>query len=325
MARVAITIDGVEKYATEVTATPTPDAPPLPQVSGGLFNPTTGVELQTALQLALDQGYVLMCDSRARPVISAPIMCKVNDRGTRRHGLQGNGMQLLGSLSSADQTLMTLELGSLQNRHLFMENIAFDDRNYQGKSKANGLLLKGRRATGENGLYSFILSKLLFEGAKDGLTIDGYVFEGIIDIPEGTNCDRIVVCRMDAGNILSNVIIRTPLMRASRIGIDCEYANSVMITGSGSMIDITERGIKATNGVKLIDGIDFENVGQGHAIEIAATDYPMRILNCTGSNTMNKMPHLIKYTGAVDRLMHANNRMNYAGQGVFTPDSTVQA
>lgn len=301
---------------------------PVPVATGGLFNPKSGSELQSAFQKALDEGYLLVCDPRARPEITAPINVKVRDRGTSRHGIVGFGMRLCGKLTQPGNALMTVELGNLQNRHLFIENLTFDDQSYMGNASADGLVVKARRNVGENGLYSFHMNKLLFEGAKDGLTVDGYVFEGIIDAPEATNCDRCLVLKMDAGNILSNVIVRTPIFRAARIGIDCEYANSVMVTGSGSFIDITERSIRATNGIKLVDGSDFENAGNGYAIEIQGTDWPMTLLNLTGSNTDPGrfgvgMPYLIKYTGDPQKLARANNKMNYQGLGTFTPDSTV--
>jgi hypothetical protein len=169
---------------------------------------------------------------------------------------------------------------------------------------------------------------------KDGLTIDGYVFEGLIESVEATNCDRCVVLTHDNGNILSNVMFTTPILRASRIGIACATlggsaaANSAMLIG-GSFIDITERSILAPNGFKYIGGgVDFENAGHGHAIDVAGTDWHMEIDSCSGSNTdPNRngtgMPNLIRYKGDPAKLSHFGNRMAYQGTGTFTSDSTV--
>lgn len=306
-----------------------------PVVTGGLFNPTTGAELQAAAQLAMDGPYLLMCDSRSRPVVSQQIVLKARDAGTTRHGILGNGMKLCGGFDTSGQTLMTVELAALQNRHFYLDNIGFDDRQWMRQAPCGGLTMRGRRSVGENGFYQFQLNHLVFETMKDGLTFDGYVFEGLVDAVEGTNCDRIAVLAHDNGNILSNIIFRTPFMRASRMGIDCitlggsAAANSVMLIG-GSFIDITERSISAPNGFKYIGGgIDFENAGHGWAIDVGSADWGMTIENCTGENTDpgrngTGMPCLIRYMGDPGKLKQVNNRMLYQGTSTFTPDSTVQ-
>lgn len=290
-------------------------------VSGGLFNPSTGAELQTAWQAALDGGYHLMCDPRARPIVTTPIMLKARDQGSQAHGIMANGMQLRSGMNGG--TMVTIELAALQCRHMDVIRLGLEG---YGPSdvKANGLLVKSRRAVGENGLYVPRIESLTVEGCQDGLIIDGYVFEGLIDAPRAANCDRSIVMRMDAGNILSNMLIRTPLLRACRVGIECEYANSVMITGSGSFIDISERAIVASNGCKLIEGCDFENAGSGFAIDIATSDFRMTMRDLTGSNTANNMPKLARYRGPPANFFRQNIGVIYQGDAdPFTADSTV--
>lgn len=292
-------------------------------VSGGLFNPASLAQFETVIQAALDGGYTVPCDGRGQVVFDRGLHFTVRDQGQQVHGAIGNGMKLVNNIAGAPTDMIQIELPAdqFQNRHL-----RFGGFGFQGYGPTNNNAHGLRFVCNGGGWYELVVEGNNFEGCADCLAIEGNIFEFIVAPQVYINSDRCFYGTNPGGQnvkVLSNALIDWATYKQCRIGIQLAVANSVICRG-GSFVDITERSLLASNGIKNFDNGHFENGGAGHAIEMDGQDWPGTLTNCTLSNTRGGNPYICKYLGPAGNLKAGFNRI-HVGTAVFTPDSTVPA
>lgn len=292
-------------------------------VSGGLFNPASLSEFETVVQAALDGGYTVPCDPRGQVTFDRGLHFTVGDRGQNRHGVIGNGMKLVNAIPGAPTYMIDVELpaSQYQNRHLHFGGFGF-----QGYGASNNNAHGLRYICNGTGWYELVIAGNNFEGCGDCLSIDGNIFEFIVDPQIYINSDRCFFGTNPGGQnvkVLSNCLLDWATYKQCRIGIELAVASSVLCRG-GSFVDITERSVKTSNGIKNFDNGHFENGGAGYAIDIPTQDWPGTLTNCTLSNTKGANPYICRYLGIPAKLSAGFNRI-HVGTSVFTPDSTVGA
>lgn len=308
-----ITVDAVP-WAPQSTTPPIPDPVPIPippVVTGGWYMPSSAADLQSKLQAALDNGKTLCTSPDMDLDVPAQISLTLRDVGGRTHGWNGFGGWLNWTANDAAQSIVKFTMAGPQNYGLMIEGIGMMGGLYTGAENKAGFEVFADVAVGA--LYQFRFNDLVTRYCNTGMWFEGQIFEGTIGDPMAQACGDGMVFRMTGNQVMSNITVRTPNIRAcSGWGIRLDGVKSVDVVAGGSFINDNAGGIWADQGIRTIDGPNFENCGVSAIRQDAAADGSSKVTNCSGSNTSGGMPFLIDYRGPAAGLDQSGNSM-YAG------------
>jgi hypothetical protein len=288
--------------------------PPVNAAVPQLLKPTSAAQLQAAWQAAIGGGYILQLDPTTQISDSTPISLTGVDFGQQPRGLNGNGACFV---YTGDGPAVTIKSGPANsNRGMVLTN--FHIVGDYNKTTSTGLYINCDAGAS---IYKFLGRDIYIDGFGVGMRTEANFFESLLDNLQIENCKGDCLQVADGpgqaiDGIISNVTVQTPnCSRSGGYGIHCSTAKSVDVRG-GSFINDVQGGILGEQGIRLIDGPNFENCGTAAITLLQAADAGVRVTNCSGSNTATyaggPMTKLIVYSGAAGGLSQDGNQM-YAG------------
>jgi hypothetical protein len=279
-----------------------------------LFLPTSAAQLQAAWQDAITNGYILQLDPKTKISDSQPISLTGVDFGQQPRGLNGNGACFV---YTGDGPAVTIKSGA-SNSNRGMVLTALHLVGDYSKTTSTGLYVNCDAGAS---IYKFLGRDIYIDGFGVGMRTEANFFESLLDNLQIENCKGDCVQVADGpgqaiDGIISNITIQTPnCSRSGGYGIHCSTAKSVDVRG-GSFINDVQGGILGEQGIRLIDGPNFENCGTAAITLLQAADAGVSVVNCSGSNTATyaggPMTKLIVYSGVAGGLNQSGNQM-YAG------------
>lgn len=312
-------IDGVTVYDSGAAA-----PVPVPPATGGgsMFKPTSQAQLVSAVQAALDGGYVLYLDPSTSLEINSTCVWTVKDVGGAPKGLCGNYAKFTSMINNGADVFQFVSASN--NRSLVVEKFSIYGGAYAGRSCGAGLKISAPKS---KAIYQATIRDIFTESCgKNGQHYEGDFFESVlINLQSGANNgDGVYIANGADGGIISNLMVVAPnLSRNNGYGLHLVHANSVDVT-LGSFILNALGGVLASNGIRLCHGLNFENSGL-IGIDIPTSDYTSTISACNAStegvtHAPGGVPmlYLYRYHGVPTNLQQNLNYITYYGTGTFT-------
>ena len=246
---------------------PTPPDPPQPPTGEGMDKPTNESQLRDALNTYKNENYVGMLDPTTQVEITTPIQIDCGGNAGYPWGVNGNYAKLLYKGQGGDVLLFNGIAGS-GNVGLTIKNLLIeggDSANMNGSGAMNCLRVSA--PLGDNGsIYRFHLENLFLLGAKQGLVIEGGVFEGEVRGAYIEKCTGDGFLMQHLPNIegaknpiVSNILI-WHLNSSRNYGAGLRTVYSVNLIG-GSFILNGGGGVVAPDGIRYAAACNGENTG----------------------------------------------------------------
>jgi hypothetical protein len=227
--------------------------------------PRNETEFRQALESAADERYVVMLDPRTQVEISQTITISQPGHDGTIWGVNGNHAKLAWAGGWGEDMLVFRGVKGVANRGLFIEKLGFFGNGWGGA--AAGSCLKLFAPEGDPGsIYKFTLRDIFTSYATHGVTLQGAVFEGLMENVHGENHrgDGIHMEHTftpgEHKGIVSNIMIIHP--NCSRnFGAGVRPVNSTNMI-LGSFILNAEGGVVAPEGLRCAALCNGENTGE---------------------------------------------------------------
>lgn len=285
-----------------------------------VYKPTNQADFVTYVQDQLDNRCVAMLDPETSINITTPVTFTLGDSGGHLMGLKANGAKFswAGGLSSVD--MITFE-ADVSCRNLIIEGLSLYGAGYEGTQCDNGLVFKAPK---DKAIYKAVIRDCVsaYFGAA-GIVCKGDFYESLIINAQCENNlgDGLIIANGGDGGIASNVMVVAPnLSRNLGYGLKLTSAHSVDVN-LGSFIVNKLGGIYASNGIRYVNGVNFENSGLTGII-VPTSDYITTVRDCHASSDGTTtapggtaMRYLIDYDGAAGKIQHSGLYVTYYGGG----------
>ena len=293
-------------------------------------------ELRALLQSYCDSNYVGMLDPRTDIEVSSCIELQASSGGGTPWGVNGNYAKI-NYTGSGDDCIRIIGVNGVNNRGLTVKNLSIeggDSANMSGGG-ANACL-RITAPLGDNGpIYKFYLENLFLSGAKNGLVIEGGVYEGECRTVHVENCteDGIVLQHLPNIEGAKNPIVSNVKfwhVNSSRnYGVGLRTVYSVYIFGASFVLN-GGGGIYAPDGLRGGFGINGENTGgqnqcvvdvpsngYGSVIEVgeASSDGQTHCRKWNGSAWESVGQPLLYFAAVADGVEVLNSHVSYYGGG----------
>lgn len=288
-------------------------------VSGGLPAPTTQEQFRALVQAAFDTNTVV-CLAPSTVTVSSTIDIAVPAPGGHRSGVIAPGTKINSMITNGSDVLRFTTTANARN--IVIEGLSIYGGVYDGRASGNGLSI---HCDIGKAMYNATLKDLVVSSCgKSGVYIAGDFFESLIDnlVSDNNNADGLSIADGADGGIISDVIVRSSsLSRNHGYGLRLDRANSVDVLAGGRFILNGAGGIFASNGIRTVESVNFENSGL-IGIDIPTSDYPSRITGCNASSDESThdpsgvaMKHTYRYGGSPANLLQSENYYTFYGKG----------
>src|SRR5262245_7402658 len=281
---------------------PDPGPDPLPPTEDGMDYPKNESELRHCLQSYADNMMVGMLDPRTRITISDTIEIAQRANDGSPWGVNANYAGLKWAGPAGKDMLRFVGVDYVSNRGLTIERLRLDGGDAYLNGSGAGCCLALRAPKGDAApLYKFTLRDVFTMCAKNGIVLEGGVYEGMMENVHAENCtgDGIFMTHTNVGTptqgVVSNVLIIHP--NCSRnLGAGILSVYSVYIIG-GSYILNGNGGIRAPDGLRGLLMNNGENTAgkEGAAFVVPSNGYGSVLNLCEGSS--DGQTHCRKWDG----------------------------
>lgn len=313
--RIELVAETTPAYTFEV------DTGEAPVATSATYMPASAADLQSKLQGALDNGKLLCTSSDMLLEVPDTIDLLMRNNGFGApQGWRGNGGVLRWTGNDPAKSVVRFKMGADQCYGIEVGDFMIDGG--QWNLSASPVVWAGRQCkaglefsidASVGAVYQFKVNNYVGRNFLTyALWIEGEIYEGVIDSPWVHASNNGLMIKMGGAvpGVISNITVRTPNLRGNGgWGMVLDGAKSVDVVAGGSFINNTLGGIWANQGIRLVDGPNFENCGPAGIRSDAAADGLTRVVNCCGSNTIGNMPNLIDYRGPAGGLYQAGNFM----------------
>jgi len=286
-------------------APPEPEPGPEPPPNGGstMDKPTNTDELRACLQHYADNSMVGMLDPATRVEVTSTIEIAQRSAAGTPWGVNGNFAKLYWRGPAGHDVLRYVGVDGQSNRGLTIERLMIDGNDPWFNQTGAAACLNLSAPLGDNGpLYKFTIRDVFTACAKNGIVLEGGVYEGMLENVHAENCseDGIFMRHMNLGQpgqgVVSNILLIHPnSSRNFGAGILAVY--SVYVIG-GSFILNGNGAIRAPDGLRGALMCNGENTAgkEGAAFVVPSNGYGSVIQLCEGSS--DGSTHCRKWDGA---------------------------